>query len=281
MPEPTDSSDAIRQELTALQETVARQSGQLARLELAVRDLCELVTLPDAERGDRRDQQQLAEFERLRATIRQVVARRRFDALEPLLAELDRGFAHHPAAEDVKFAAWAARDAALADTVAELRQAVRPHVAAADWPAARAAVDAALTWFPDQTEILAVRGQIDQAHAAWLEQSTAALQARIKSAAEARQWAAALTAAEELVGRFPNHARAVKLIHELPTLRQNAEIERRQRIEQQMHALVRGGKFVEAMALAEQIIEAFPHSPQAAECRAMLPRLEAMAGSGG
>jgi tetratricopeptide (TPR) repeat protein len=276
----SSSSDSIRQELDALREAVTRQGGQIARLEAAVRDLCELVTLPDDQRVGRRGEQRRAEFERLRVTIKHVVARRRFDALEPLLAEIDRNFAGEHDAEDVKLGAWAARDAALADTLAELREAVRPHIAAADFAAARAAVDAALAWFPAQTEILAVRHQVDHAHAAWTDQTTASLQFNVKAAAEARQWGAALQAAEDLIAQFPNHARAAKLATELPTLRQNAEIERRQRLEQQLHALVRAGRFAEALSLAQEIIDAYPQSLQAAACRALLPRLEAMTVTG-
>jgi hypothetical protein len=268
--------ESLRQELLTLQESVARQTSQLARLESAVHDLCELVTLPESQRQDRRVAQHHQAYERLKTQIGQVVARRRFDALEPLLAELDRGFAAEPDAEDIKLGAWAARDAALADTLAELRDAVRRHVATADWPAAHAAVDAALGWFPDQPEILAVRQQVERTHATWLDKATAQYQTRIKTAADQRQWRTALSLSEELVARFPGHSRTARVAAGIHTLRQNAEIEQRQELEQRLQELIRGHRFAEATMLAERMIADYPNSPQAAECRTLLPRLEAM-----
>jgi hypothetical protein len=275
-PSSGSASDKIYQELLALSETVSRQAGQIARIEATIRDLCELVTLPAAERQERRVVQQHQSYERLKIQIRQIVARRRFDSLEPLLAELDRLFGDEPDAEEVKLAAWAARDAALSDTLSGLQEAVRRHVATADWPGAQAAVEAALQWFPDQPEILAIRVEIERTQAVWLEQATGLLQAKIKAAADQRQWRAALSAAEELLQRFPGHTRATKLAGEIATLRQNADIEVRQQLEQQLQSLVRSRRFGEAVVLAEQIINDYPTSPQAAECKALLPRLEAM-----
>jgi hypothetical protein len=64
---------------------------------------------------------------------------------------------------------------------------------------------------------------------------------------------------------------------QLPTLKTNAEIEVRQRLEGQIMEYARQGRYIEAVDLAKKVIRDFPQSPQAQVLREQLGRLEELA----
>jgi outer membrane protein assembly factor BamD (BamD/ComL family) len=112
-----------------------------------------------------------------------------------------------------------------------------------------------------------------QRHKAEAEQR-ARLMVQAQEAANNREWQVALTAATTLVQRFPKSPEAQALRLQLPTLRENAEIQARQQMESEIRDLIKAQRFEEALRSARELIQQYPNSPQAAVLREQLPRLE-------
>ncbi|TWT44286.1 hypothetical protein RAS1_06960 [Phycisphaerae bacterium RAS1] len=106
----------------------------------------------------------------------------------------------------------------------------------------------------------------------------ARLMAEAQLAADRRDWVEALSLANALIRRYPQAPEADALRDQLATLRDNAEIQTRKRMETDIRELTRAQRFGEALHLARGLIERYPNSPQAAALRQQLPRLEQRAG---
>lgn len=122
-----------------------------------------------------------------------------------------------------------------------------------------------------------LRAQRNKAEA---EQRTR-LMAQAQEATNRREWKASLSAATALIQRFPRSPEAQALRMQLPTLRENAEIQARQRMEAEIRDLIRQHRFDEALRIAHELLGQYPDSPQAAVLREQLPRLEQRAAAMG
>lgn len=103
------------------------------------------------------------------------------------------------------------------------------------------------------------------------------LYAELQSAAGAKRWPDAVRLSEQLLAEYPYSLEAKTVADKLPTLRANAQIARRQELEQDIKTLVHEQKYPEAVALAKQLIGQYPDSPQAKALLVQLPRLEQLA----
>jgi hypothetical protein len=105
------------------------------------------------------------------------------------------------------------------------------------------------------------------------------LYTQAKTAVDRHDWREALKAVEQLVEQFPDQNKTRRLAEQLPTLRQNAEIQTRKDLEEQFERHLHARRFTLAIEIAERIVHDFPQSPQAEQLRGMLPRLHLMAQS--
>jgi len=80
------------------------------------------------------------------------------------------------------------------------------------------------------------------------------IMAQIDEWATKRRWREAYAAASELIEKYPDSSEAEILRGKIDTLRDNAEIEIRKDLEQQLKDLVRRQRFIEALALAQDIV---------------------------
>lgn len=102
----------------------------------------------------------------------------------------------------------------------------------------------------------------------------ARLMSQAQDAANRREWNQALSLANEMIRRFPRSLEAEALRQQLPTLTENAEIQMRHRMEAEFRELVKQHRTGEAIALARELIQRYPQSPQAEFFRDQLPKLE-------
>lgn len=102
----------------------------------------------------------------------------------------------------------------------------------------------------------------------------ARLMAQAQEAANNRDWELAVNAASTLIQRFPKSPEAQALRMQLPVLRENSQIKERQRMENEIRALIKAGRFDEALRIARDLIDQYPASPQAEVLRDQLPKLE-------
>jgi tetratricopeptide (TPR) repeat protein len=142
------------------------------------------------------------------------------------------------------------------------------------WDRVAEVVNELLERHPDSTKANEIAQRLRvQRHKAEAEQR-ARLMAQAQEAANNREWKAALTAATMLIQRFSKSPEAQALRLQLPTLRENAEIQTRQEMETEIRELIKAQRFEEALRSARELIQQYPNSPQAAVLREQLPRLE-------
>lgn len=122
-----------------------------------------------------------------------------------------------------------------------------------------------------------IRAQRNKAEA----EQRARLMAQAQDAANRREWKTALSLALTVIQRFPKSPEAQALRMQLPTLRENAEIQARQRMEAEIRDLIKARRFDEALRITDELIQQYPNSPQAAVLREQLPRLEEKAAAMG
>lgn len=267
----------LRTELHAMRELIRQQSQQIARLESLLKDVFEITLLPESQRQQRAADHRAQRLGSLKQQIDRVLQQRRYDLLEPLITELQNVFGDCPDAEEIKLRAWASRDAALAEATSQLESQVQSLMSVGQWRQAEDAVRQKLQLFPEQPELLSLVQHIRREHDSWRDSAVGKLYAQIKEAIDRREWRRALRDAEDMVARFADHPRGAKIVQQLATIRDNAEIEARQEMEKRIQELVRSRRYDEAIALAEELINRYPLSPQSAECRALIPKLEELA----
>jgi len=93
-----------------------------------------------------------------------------------------------------------------------------------------------------------------------------------------KHWRQALRAAETLVDNHPESPEANRLRDQLEELRRNAAIAERKEWEARIADHVQTGRHREAYALAMDLMEKYPDSPQADDIRQRLDQLKARAG---
>ena len=101
-----------------------------------------------------------------------------------------------------------------------------------------------------------------------------------QQAGNRHDWSEALRIVEDLISRFPTSTEADVVRQQLPTIRDNAEIQTRRAMETEIRDLIQRADFVEALQVARDLIGRYPDSPQAAVLRDQLPRLKQRAAEG-
>ncbi len=275
--QPHNHWQALTRELRTLREQVKLQSQQIAHLDNTLKQLFEITLLPETERHAHAARLRSQKLNNLKERIHRVIAHQQYEQLEGLIGELQTSFANDPQAEEIRLSAWARRDAALATAVTHLNERVEGMMSIAQWQPAMDTVREQIARFGDQSDLVALLQRIEREYHAWREVAVNRIYAVTREAIDRREWRRALKSAEEIASRFSDHPRAMKIIQQLSTIRENAEIEHRQEMERNIQQFIRSRRFDDAIATAEELILQYPLSPQAAECRALVPKLEGMA----
>lgn len=110
-------------------------------------------------------------------------------------------------------------------------------------------------------------------------ENRARLMAQAQEAVHARDWNGAMTLAAQLIERFPRSPEAHALRIQLPTLRENAEIQTRKYMESEIRKRIEEHRYRDAMRMAAELIERYPDSPQAQVLREQYDKLVEKAAS--
>lgn len=141
------------------------------------------------------------------------------------------------------------------------------------WDRVAEVVTELLKRHPDSQSVIELSQKIrTQRNSAEIEQR-GRLMAQAQEAKNKRDWKTALTLANMIVQRYPKSPEAQGLRMQLPTLRENAEIQTRQALEQQYREAVGGHRYADALRIASEVIDQYPNSPQAEALRGQLGKL--------
>ncbi len=276
-PLPLPVGEDLSAQLTELRTLVREQGQRIERLEAAIEQAVQLLLLPEADRAAFAQHKRYEQFEQIRRDVELRLSAGTFAELPAYEARLRQNFAADPEAQALLHTIADSRQRAATEAIASLGREVESLMSMGRWTDAFAQIDSMSHRFPGDVSLINLASRVQREHHGWRESVTTHLFEQVKLAIDRRDWGTALRHAEDLANRFADHPKAHRVVQQLPTLRENAEIAARQDLEQKMQLLIRARRYDEAIVLGEQIIRDYPHSPQAAECKSLVPRLEQLA----
>src|SRR4029450_8762774 len=108
--------------------------------------------------------------------------------------------------------------------------------------------------FPGNLEAQNLQTRLLRERDIHIDSSVSRMVEEIRHDIDRRLWRGALMHAQRLLERFPQHPKTQRMREQLPTLRENAEIEERQELEVRIQELVRSRKFNEAIVVSEELL---------------------------
>ncbi len=150
---------------------------------------------------------------------------------------------------------------------------VRDLMATAAWQRADEVAQVLLKRHPKSQRVRDLADGVRQEQARFQQQHCQHVLSQIEQCGAQRQWREAYRLGVELVNQFGSCTEAQIIRDKLDTLRENAEIEVRKDLELQYKELYQSHRYIEALALAQDVISRYPNSPQAKALREQLPQL--------
>lgn len=193
------------------------------------------------------------------------------------LDQLSLDFPDDPQVADLRKHLQLGREHDTAKMVSQTRERIEDAMAVSNWDDALAAAQELADDFPENEDARAMLKRVVHERDIFNESTAHRLYDEVKDDIERRHWRRALAGARKLIEKFPNHRRAANVRTQMPTIQANAEIEERQEQEGRIQALVRSKRFIEAIELAENLLDRFPGSPQADSLEQLLPKLRDLA----
>lgn len=150
---------------------------------------------------------------------------------------------------------------------------IRDLTATASWDRAEELAQALLKRHPKSQKIHEMADAVHQEHTRFFQQHRQHMLAQIEHCSSQRQWREAYRLATELITEAGDSAEGQIVRDKLDTLKENAEIEIRRDLEDQLKELIRTHRYIEALALAQDLVGKYPGSPQAKVLRDQMPQL--------
>lgn len=163
------------------------------------------------------------------------------------------------------------------DDVETCKLQVTDLIAISAWGRARDVAQQLHDRHPDSSEARDLLLRIEKEHQQFEGEQRRRMYAEAQRYATRKRWEEALAAAQTFIERFPSCEESEALRMQLPTLEKNSEISLRLRLESQIMDYARQGRYIEAVDLAQRLIQDYPESPQADVLKEQLPRLTDLA----
>jgi len=169
------------------------------------------------------------------------------------------------------------RKQALSEDIARTRKNIDNLVAISAWDKAAAEAETLLEQHPDAEPVKQLVAHVLQQRERFREEQLKRLSNEIQKCVTRKRWTDAMQAARQLIDKYPDSPEAAGIEDQIPTLTENANIEKRQQLEEQIRDLIRRRNFLQAQELAGHVIETYPDSPQANALRGQLAKLKKLA----
>lgn len=238
-----------------------------------LREIRDIVMLDEGQRARRLEVQGRALVADLEVRVPQLLQEHRWREARQLVQEGRVRFPSFPQFETLLKSIEEKRAQVENKDIEAAERQVEELAALKAWKGAADVVRELLERHPDSERARALAMRVRKQYQMSLAEQRERLQALAQDAVNRRDWAAALQHATTLVQQFPNSPEAEALRLQLPQLQENSEIQTRKRMESQIHDLVRQRRFDAALRIANDVIDRYPHSPQAEALRGQLPKL--------
>jgi len=169
------------------------------------------------------------------------------------------------------------RREAFNQELAKTRKLINDFIAISAWDKAVKQAEVLLEKHPDAQEAKELVAQIGQEREKFRTEQIKRMEADIQRSITRKRWNDALQIAQQLIDKYPDSPEAELLREKMETLRANAEIEKRQQLEEQIKDLIKRRNFIQALELAKYVIQEYPDSPQAQALREQMEKMEELA----
>lgn len=159
------------------------------------------------------------------------------------------------------------RKEAFQQELSKARKLINDFIAISAWDKAVRQAESLLEKHPDSEEAKELVAQISQERQKFRIEQIRRMEADIQRSITRKRWNDALAIAQQLIDKYPDSPEAELLREKIDTLRANAEIEKRQQLEEQIKDLIRRENFIQALELVRYVIKEYPNSPQAQKIR--------------
>ena len=258
-------------------EDAAEMNGSMQAMIRLLEDIRDNSLLSEEQRREKRRRVADEEIEDAQTLIRSLSAERDFVQARKMADKTQRKYPSDGRVDALVVQVEEARERWEAGDVSEAIRQVDDLISVSAWPRARELAQQLQARYPDSAEARQLLLRIERDHKAFQEEQCRRMRAEIQRLVSRRRWEEALVAARTFIERFPGSEEAQAMRLELPTLKTNAEIDIRQKLEAEIMDLVKHGRYIEATELATKVIEQYPGSPQAEALRTRLGRLRELA----
>ena len=255
-------------------QTTWIDSQRLEQIGELLQEISENVLLTPEQRQARHRQR----IERMHRDLGEVLARLladgKFPEAQRRVDEYARSFPDERAAVE-QFQARIEQARAQVEE-ADYQQAagrIRDFMGMAAWERAEDVIGELVARHPRSQRVRSLGDDLRQERGKFEQQQRQQLLGQIEQLTGRKEWRNAFRLASDLLGRFPTSGEAQTLRGKMDTLRDNAEIEIRRDLEEQLKELMRTHRYIEALALAQDIIAKYPSSPQAKILKEQLPQM--------
>jgi outer membrane protein assembly factor BamD (BamD/ComL family) len=254
--------------------TLGMSPAQFERLLRTIHEVRDVALLDENQRHQRSEQDRAELIKTLQARIPQLLQRHEWAEARRRISEAQHRFPGNPEIDQIATQVSTAIERAESHDVDVATREVNDLIASGLWDRASACVRELLARHPSSLAARSLLERIANERDRAQLQERSRMMSQAQSATDARNWVEAVRHAEVLIERFPTSIEADALRQQLPTLRSNAEVQIRQKMESEIREMITVGKYSDALSVARTLIERYPTSPQADVLREQLTRLE-------
>jgi len=245
-----------------------------AELRALLREVRDILLLPQDQRVRRYQLLLEAEFQRRIAAADRFIASRDFHrAREELTALADR-FEIDDRIREARNRLENAADEARAQDITQAATRIADLMGLARWDEAQHLGRELADKYPAASEPAALLERVNRERRLFEQRNRQRMLDEIQQFVHQRHWKEAADGTRRFLEMFPSDIEATPLREQLQTIDANAEIQTRQQLEQQYKELIQQHRYWDAVGLARRIVAEFPMSPQANALRGQIPRLE-------
>jgi hypothetical protein len=260
--------------------TVKDYSQELETLQQSLGELRTLLLLPDTQRNRLAEENRKQRRESMIKHVFDVVSAHDWAVAQRELILLETEFPNDDDVAKARHYLEHTRKLFESETLVRSVREIEQLMAAGAWEQAAERSRTLLSGFPANPEVQSLQARVEREFSIFQETNIQRMFDEIRHNIDNRDWRKALMHAERMIELHPHHRLTDVLHDQIKTLMDNAEIEERQELEIRIQEYLRDGQFDRAIEMAEDVIQRYPHSPQADSLKALLPRIREIAAGG-
>ncbi|NLE29284.1 MAG: outer membrane protein assembly factor BamD [Phycisphaerae bacterium] len=260
-----------------LKKDVEMLRGQIEQSVLLMREIAENTLLDDAARKKKYELHAYEESKQTFAQVDRLAAAREWSQIRLLMERLIYKYPNNLEPKRHFEQLEEMRKRLFPDELAQSRKTINDLIAISAWDKAVQHARTLLSNHPDMPQARELEAQVLSDRKKFRDEHLKRMAGDIQKLIARKRWNDSLGIARQLIEKYPDSVEAEALRLQMNTMEDNAEIEKRQELEEQIKDLVKRRNFIQAVEMAKYVIATYPSSPQAAVLRNQISKLEELA----